>query len=277
MKPPGWYIAGPNKSLKTERIEPIALAVLDGCLLGDGSYIQRSVHTASFSLSQCLAHVGWINDLHVFFETHGITSMLNSGVYRRKGREFPYVKIRTYSLTDLLPQRQRWYPHGKKIVPSDLDLSNGITLAQWHMGDGNVSIQRGRLEVKLHTNGFTEDDVHLLIGKLSGVGIHGFIIHWRSQPIITIQHKHAEKFIDLTRPHMSSCFSYKVPVNPWKPSCCIKCKLTITGPCGEKHYAKYCDNCASPRMKKFRSMTKEARELHNLRKREARKYSSEER
>jgi len=271
MKPPGWYISGPNKSLKTAHIGPDVLAVLDGCLLGDGSYIQRSIHTASFSINQCMAHSEWVESLNTFLETNGIDNTVKPGVFRRNGREFPYVKMWTHSFIDLLPQRKRWYPEGRKMVPADLDLSNSSTLAQWHMGDGNASIQRGRLEIKLFTNGFSEDDVKLLIGKLAvDAGIHGFIIHWRGQPVVTIQHKHAEKFIDMVKPHVVSCFHRKLPVNPWCRPRCVKCNSVIGGTCGEKRYAKYCDSCASPRMQRFRSMSQGTRDLINEKKRQAR-------
>lgn len=260
MKPPGWYIDGPNKSLKSEYIGPTTLAILDGCLLGDGSYVQRSGHTASFSLSQCAAHAEWVEDLHAFLHKHQVTSTLSRGVYRRKNREFAYVKLWTHSLVDLLPQRARWYPNGKKIIPADLDLSNSTTLAHWHMGDGNTVVARGRLEVKLHTNGFTEGDARLLLTKLAAdAGLHGFIIHWRGQPIVTLQHRQAEKFIDLVKPHMSKCFGYKVPANPWQPPKCVKCKSVIGGLLGQRRYVKYCNECASPRMRKLRSLPQEGK------------------
>jgi hypothetical protein len=262
MKPPGYYIRGPRKSLKHFKLSAETRAVLDGCLLGDGSYNRRSAHTASFSMSQLSRHQDWINLIKTTFDRYGIG--YGSHYHRSDDpRIQDSLRIWSYSYVELSPERDRWYPDGVKIIPSDLSVKDTRTLAHWHMGDGNASTPRGRLEVKLHTNGFLESDVELLVAKLHDqIQIHSFISHWRNQPILVLQHKNAAKFLDLVRPHLVDSFLYKAPFDPWKPSRCRKCKKEL----GAQKYAKYCDSCASPAMKRFRALSQEQREKINLQK-----------
>jgi len=261
MKPPGWYIDGPRKSLKTVSLSPKLLAALDGCLLGDGSYIQQSMHSASFSLGQCVGHTDWIYSLKKLFDDEHVGN--NMKIYDQRNE----VKIWTYSYIEFVSERQRWYPNGKKIVPENINLSDPVILANWHMGDGNVSTPRGRLEVKLHTNGFTEKDVQLLSDKFDDIGIHNFINHWRGQPILVLQHKNAARFLDMIRPLMVPCFEYKAPADPWVPPLCKKCGGPLSDRFASQRYAKYCDNCVSHKMKKFRSLSRMELDLINNRKR----------
>jgi len=182
----------------------------------------------------------------------------------------PILKAWSQPCLEFLNERMRWYPNGKKIIPKNLVL-NPVVLAHWYMGDGSVSVPKGRLQVRLHTNGFMDSDVTFLIKMMhKQFGLQGFITHWRGQPIITFQHKNASKFISLVKPFLVPSFIYKAPNNPWVPPRCQKCGETITGLLGTRRYVKYCDLCASPGVMKFRSLNRHQRDQINIKKKIAR-------
>jgi len=243
-------------------------AILDGLLLGDGSYIKRSL-TAHFSMSQIIQHEDWVFSLKNEFEANGLFLSFNKCAGKTLNSS-PFLKAWSHGCIEFLEERMRWYPEGVKIVPRDLILTPS-TLAHWHMGDGNASVPKGRLEIKLHTNGFTENDVELLSEKFQNqLGLHSIIIHWRTQPIIVLQHKNAASFISMVKPFLTPSFAYKVPNDPWSPPRCKKCESLITGESGTQRYVKYCDSCASPRMRKFRTFNREIIDRINFQKNIAR-------
>jgi hypothetical protein len=231
-------------------MKPELRALLDGLLLGNGHYTKLIPGGLSCALmvAQCEAHASWLEALKGKLAGYGI----ESDITKRRGEDkiLPNGKhlksqssysLRTKCYRTLTAERLRWYPLGKKIVPRDIDLSNPVTLAQWHMGDGCAHIKKKT--VQLATCGFTYPDVRLLAERLSGqLGIRAHV-QYSGYPFIAMWSRHAERFLELVRPHMVPCFEYKAPVL-WEPSKCTRCGNPIKN---RIRLAKICDDCCLPR------------------------------
>lgn len=232
-------------------INKMLRSVLDGLVISDGSYPKTASDVSSYlSLSSIAVHEDWVVSIKESLHAHGMEAKIkNVAAGQRRVRRGvhagsiikanPSVKIATKSYRELLGERRRWYStKGVKRIPRDFDVTNPVTLAHWHMGDGNAVIHRNRLTIKLHTNGFLEKDVSWLKDQFrSRLGIECSISHWRDQPILTMYNREAVKFTALVRPHMASSFSYKAPEDPWKPGSCKVCSALIHD---RRSSAKYC-------------------------------------
>lgn len=223
-------------------------SLLDGILLGDGHYTQHrnKLLSSSMTLGQREDRFQWIESVKEILDDSGIVCtvqdcppvrrLLKSGKILT-GRA-SYV-LRTGIYRTLLQERQRWYPDGKKIIPRDIDVSNPVTLAQWFMGDGSVYHK----QVTLSTHCFSEEDVKWLSEQfLKTLGITASVGHWRHYPILLINFRDAFNFIELIRPHVLSCFDYKIKALTWKIPVCGKCGEKIIG---MTMAAKKCDSCCS--------------------------------
>jgi hypothetical protein len=65
-------------------------------------------------------------------------------------------------------QRRRWYPNGKKIVPSDIKIDKDMLL-WWYIGDGYLCRKKARpnyRRIELATDSFSQNEIFNLIGLL---------------------------------------------------------------------------------------------------------------
>jgi len=225
--------------------------LLDGVVIGDGSYPRTASGLSSYlSLSSTAAHRDWVVWVRRLLGSHGLPAAIKDVPagkrWVRRGkhagallRAKPSVKLATRSYRELLDERRRWYTtENKKRIPRDFDVTNPVALALWHMGDGSASTRKNCLTIKLHTNGFPEEDVAWLRDQFRiHLAIKCTISHWRGQPILTMFHREAVKFANLVRPHVVASFAYKVPDDPWKPGRCKVCSALI---CDRRSSARYC-------------------------------------
>jgi LAGLIDADG DNA endonuclease family/Homing endonuclease associated repeat len=137
-----------------------AIEIIEGELLGDGSMEQHS--NACFSHST--ANFNYAKLLHGKLETTGLPLRPLEPVPARNGGK-PQLRTRTSCNISFTTLRQRWYPYGKKIVPSDLHLTKTMCL-HWYLGDGYVE----QHTVKFSTCGFTETEVVRLAALLTTLG-----------------------------------------------------------------------------------------------------------
>ncbi len=87
-------------------------------------------------------------------------------------------------------ERKRWYPSGKKIVPTDIRITP-LSCQWWFIGDG-YQVDYG---VKLCTDSFDKQSTSLLIKRLS---TEGFNCHITSKNRILIESKHSQEFLRWT-------------------------------------------------------------------------------
>jgi hypothetical protein len=173
--------------------------VIDGALLGDGSVAKKRGRSALSFRYFCV-------DLDITKLVH--TELHNCGMrepysYRNIGGFSTPTSILygTYSAhsSTFSAIRERWYPHGKKIVPADLVLTPTVGLL-WHLGDGGVTGNR----INLSTQGFTTEDVQSklipLIEKATGIVGGACIYPDKGKPRLYLRPLCAHKWLEFIGP-----------------------------------------------------------------------------
>ena len=201
---------------------------LDGLLLGDGHY-RRKRFSVELWIGQRTDRISWLRDIEIFLAARGVPLVFAQRPARENqcrgqtihAREF--TLCRTPSYRSLTTEHDRWYAHGRKRVPRDIDVTDPVLLAQWYMGDGNVytTERRGVVEVALNTQGFSIGDVRWLASEFERrLSLRAFVkrtsVRRGRQPILAMSCHSARRFVAYVRPHISPVFSYKVPEQPVK-------------------------------------------------------------
>lgn len=191
------------KEVKTMAIET---EVFGGVMLGDGCVNTKS-GTCWFAMSQH-GHKDWLLHIIKHLELLGVVF---SDIYPKLFNEQWYIASRTSSF--LSEQRRRWYPGGKKIVPSNITLTSAV-LANWFMGDGS-SVYRSdtrfrRVRVVFAAYGFLDSDRDALVSKLSDVGLRASNSSRcvRISEIVSVN-----SFMSMVEPEIVDSFRYKIKNN----------------------------------------------------------------
>jgi len=120
----------------------------------------------------------------------------------------------TLTHPDIVKQAKRWYPNGKKIVPSDVRITP-TSLLLWYLGDGSISKINISFFIRLATCGFAAEDIkNILIPKLSSLGLD--TSHQISKNDIRISSHSLKNFFDIIG-HKSpiKCYNYKFEYGDW--------------------------------------------------------------
>jgi len=140
--------------------------VIDGLLLSDG---HLSISGKNARISFTLKYVGFAEAI-----TESLPALNWSPIraYKysdnRTGNTYTQIKLRSRTSSYLTEQHSRWYPNGRKVVPSDLCLSI-TTLLWWYLGDGHLERKKSRpnyRRVCLSTDSFSEVESTMLQEKL---------------------------------------------------------------------------------------------------------------
>lgn len=179
------------------------ISVLVGSLLGDGS-----IGTPRTSGTKCKMRKSQISCRAEYLEWHGeiFGNYSKRLTYNRAGKVCTFSTIHHQQFSDY---RKIWYPLGKKIVPTEVELTP-ISVAVWYCDDGHLS-KKSRT-IYLSTNCFSENEVDDLCGKLLRMGVGGVARgkDQKKQPIIRIGTKGYDTFLDIVRPNIPfKCFQYK--------------------------------------------------------------------
>jgi len=88
-------------------------------------------------------------------------------------------KLASRTTPSLINYHDEWYPNKIKIIPYNLILTP-LVVKYWFYGDGSTSWRKQSphsVALSLHTNGFSVQDVKLLVNKLKeDCGLDGFLI-----------------------------------------------------------------------------------------------------
>ena len=185
--------------------------LIDGLLLGD-AHISRD---GQLVIGQAVDKKGWIDqigftlaDLDVEFTVKSHRSLQKSyfvtrdRVYKCK----PIIRLSTSVYQEIVDERRRWYPKGKKRIPEDVDLS-AKSVAHWFAGDGCGDIN-GRL--KFCTQGFPRRDVNMLQSRFRDSDIHTNIADSRGPELHIMRLNDAYRVAQAIRPHLPYCMLYKL-------------------------------------------------------------------
>jgi hypothetical protein len=111
--------------------------------------------------------------------------------------------FKSLAYSQLLGWRLRWYPNHRKRVPLDLRLTP-IVAYWWFIGDGSVS--KGRYDLKLSTDGFTNACRGHLVTELQALGIDATVNACGSMSVPAID---VPVFYELVGPCRNPEYSYK--------------------------------------------------------------------
>jgi len=188
----------------TVNITSDLLDILSGELLGDGS-LKKTRGGWSSSYCHTSQYSGYVEWLSSKFMSLGLSQ--SGRIVHRKDNCWDY---QTLSYEELVVLREKWYPHGIKIVPKDLVLNETI-VRHWAIGDGVIAHPKvGRPHFILCTNSFDKDSMSVLIEQLSLLGIRATVRN--SDNTIYIRKDSTEKFISYISPcpsEIESMYGYK--------------------------------------------------------------------
>jgi len=145
------------------------LEYLDGTLLGDGGlYSSASDISACYHVGQ--KHMSYVTYVEALLCRFGIRRSGQILAMRDHSASVNTVKAFLYQsrmYRELREQRERWYPHGKKRVPTDVRLTP-LSIRTWFLEDGCLHRRKDSktLSVILCTHGFSDDGREMLADAL---------------------------------------------------------------------------------------------------------------
>ena len=180
--------------------------------MGDG-YLEHDGFKASrLQIKQCDRKKDY-----VFWLYNELKNLVRTPLKQRKDNQQWYFSTR--SLVELDFFRSLFYGFGKKAVPSiikELPFSS-LSLAVWFMDDGSLDYRvKYHYSFSFSTDSFNEPDVKLLTELL----FEKFDIKSNIQMVVSRGKKYVrlyvgkdgrDNFLSVVRPHILSCFDYKLP------------------------------------------------------------------
>lgn len=175
--------------------------IVEGILLGDGCLLKIYDINSGLYYEQNINHKSYIESINEDLKPFARNlryrkprrSIIKEKEVWNKG-SYAFITILSPIFTKL---RNKWYPDEKKIIPPDLEL-NWEKIAYWFCDDGsNLLGERCiRRDGVICTNGFTFNDVELLILKLKKLNLDTKIRIDCGKPMILIPKDCFEYFID---------------------------------------------------------------------------------
>ncbi len=191
------------------------IQILIGSVLGDGHLYRLAIRnqTSQLYLSQHsskLPYLEWLRD------------MLNEGISVRSIKPktgYSQYYIFTKPSLELGELKKKFYPTGtKKIIPADIEnlLVHPLSLAVWYMDDGTLdNRERYHRNAMIATYCFSFEDCERLVKAIKiNFGFEANVTKCRMRgkiyPRLYIPSKSMPRFISLIKPHIHSCFRYKI-------------------------------------------------------------------
>ena len=187
--------------------------ILVGSILGDG-FLTPLTKRKEFSrlwLKYDDSRLSYLEWLHHKLLPIGVDEI-------KKKKNYTQHYFLTNSLKEVGILRKWFYPKGKKIIPKEIFslLVHPLSLAVWYMDDGNLDFRdHYHCNATFATYGFDYKGCCTLVEVLrKNFGIESRIhkttmrnkIYFR----LYITSKSTNAFMDLIKPYMHSCFSYKL-------------------------------------------------------------------
>ncbi len=193
--------------------------IIVGTLLGDGN-LEFDGHKASrLQIKQCE-----FKKEYVFWIYHELKDLVKTPPQQRKDNKQWYFATR--SIAELESFRNIFYKDRRKIVPTNIEklLILPLSLAIWFMDDGTLDYRvKSHYSYNLSTDSFMLNEVRLLIGILDRrFGIKSSIqtpsSRGKKYVKLYIGKDGRDKFLEIIKPHILSCFNYKLPPVIFDPS-----------------------------------------------------------
>lgn len=188
--------------------------IVEGCLLGDGSLRKRAnMRNAYFITSKTgLGHLDRLEQIKqaLGYDNTTVKPFPNRGGYKSKNKETLWLWTRTN--TELTDMYCLWYPSGKKVMPSALELSPR-SLASFFMDDGSSSWLGTGVMVSFYPQGFTLREIERLGRLIRGFGFNCYSNYGTpsAMPRLVIRDKASVRmFMDTVQPYVTPSFAYKL-------------------------------------------------------------------
>lgn len=187
-------------------------SIIVGTLLGDGYIYKDRYGGCRLEIKHSDKQKDYV------FWLHGVLKNICPGEPRQR-KDNQQWKFNTESNDDLKRFRKLFYPKDKKVIPSDISkvLINPLSLAIWYMDDGSLDFRpKSHYAFSLKTNSFTLKECDLLTKVLNNnFGINSSvqypICRGKRYPQIYIGKQGRDQFLKLIKPHIITCFKYKLP------------------------------------------------------------------
>ncbi len=142
--------------------------IFDGIMISDGS-LSKSRISARITLG--FMYMETINRIIEDLPSISFLKPWEYLTYNKKyNKHYKHFFTKTNSFNDLLSEYERWYINGKKIIPSDIKLTN-LMLYWWFVCDGYNTDNN----VYLCTECYTDNDLIIISEKLEKIGYRNSI------------------------------------------------------------------------------------------------------
>ncbi len=181
--------------------------ILVGSLLGDGALRKQGTRTnALLEVNHSFQYKEYVDWKWQHFKNWVKTPPKSR---HGNGNRITY-RFTTQSLPLFTEYYYKYYSSGKKVISSDLVLSN-LTLSVWFMDDGSKS----RNTFYLNTQQFDLESQKILMNALDrDLGIKSSLNRDKQYLRIRIKTESANRFRNLVAPSLLPCFRYKIDYDP---------------------------------------------------------------
>ena len=202
---------------QTITLNQIQWDVLVGTLLGDACISLDNC----VQFEQCIARENYIWHLYEIFRDFVGTPPRVKKIRGGGAGDRQSLRFRTYSHPDFEFYYNLFYPaHAaeggrKKRVPHNIgEFLTARGLAYLFMDDGSALFRKARRYYVFNTHSFPIEDQEILVHALkANFEIDATIQKHYSYYMLYIRSKSTERFVDLIRPYIHPCFSYKIQNN----------------------------------------------------------------
>ena len=191
--------------------------VILGTILGDGSLEFNGYQGTRLQIKQSVEHKDYVLWLYEVLK-----DLCRSGPREKSDTKQWYFSTR--GLKEFTSLRNLFYQEKRKVIPQNIErlLVSPLSLAVWFMDDGSLDFRpKDHCSFMLHTDSFSKEDTLVLaevLRKNFGVDARVYTLLSRETryPKIYIGSKGRQRFLELVKPYILSCFRYKLP--PVDPS-----------------------------------------------------------
>lgn len=188
--------------------------IIVGTLLGDGSLEYDKFKASRLQIKQAerkKEYVMWLYE--------NLANLVKTPPKRRPDTLQWYFSTR--SLRSLEEFRGIFYENGRKTVPHSIKklLNSPISLAVWFMDDGTLDYrEKSHYSFSISADDFTVEEAELLQEALrENFGIISSIqtpsSRGKRYTKLYIGKPGRDRFLEIVRPYILSCFAYKLPPN----------------------------------------------------------------
>jgi len=157
-----------NEFVLPHQLTLIQNEVLIGSLLGDGSIsLSEKSKYPRFKIDRKILDKPYLEWQYNIFENLFSSSIRSFERYdKRYNKSHQYCSFKTRAVPAFLKYYQDWYPNGKKILPTNIQLTK-LIIAVWFADDGCLSRSgKKALTLKFSTENFGKIGTEILSNKL---------------------------------------------------------------------------------------------------------------